>query len=61
MMKPEKTKKPTIPEISTSGFWRANEWECGRNKYQSPTTPEMVDFLFLYRLTVVGKSYLTRF
>jgi hypothetical protein len=36
MMKPEKTKKPTIPEIASPGFWRANEWMGGKEQVPDP-------------------------
>src|SRR5208282_4008506 len=37
IIKPEKIRNPTIPEIAVSGSWRAKELKGGR-KYQTPTT-----------------------
>src|ERR1700691_3119750 len=37
-MKPAKTDKSSIPEISVLGFWSTKELTYGRNQYQPPAT-----------------------
>jgi hypothetical protein len=36
-MRPERTKKSTIPEISVTGFWNVNDLKYGRNQYHTPS------------------------
>jgi hypothetical protein len=42
MIKPEKNKKPIIPEIAVLGSSSAKDRKGGKNQYHTPATPTRV-------------------